>query len=155
MQKESEGIEGGGFGMIETLEKALVKLQRLQRLPDGYTDVTTGRFASLKRWIKRKLLGNFQRAYVDVLSRQQSAFNQEALAALSELAECCATLDSIWAAKPKSRAESTRPAESPKLVRELLEELAETRRWCATLEERIERLERDRSPDSALPMEIP
>jgi hypothetical protein len=80
--------------MLEALQTALVELHRLQRLPDHYADVTQGRFASLKRWIKRKLLGNFQRAYVDVLSRQQSAFNQETLTALSELAECLAMLQS-------------------------------------------------------------
>src|SRR5207244_2785670 len=43
--------------------------------------------------IKRKLLGNFKHAYVDVLSRQQSAFNTQLLSAVRELAECCATLD--------------------------------------------------------------
>ena len=154
MEMEFEQIEGAGFP-IDTLQTALVKLQRLQRLPDKYTDVTTGRFASLKRWIKRKLLGNFQRAYVDVLSRQQSAFNQEVLSALSELAECCTTLENIGAARQKIRVQSTRPADSPELVRDLLEELAETRRWCAILEERIERLEPDRLPAAALPMEIP
>jgi O-antigen biosynthesis protein len=154
MEKELEQIEGAGFG-IESLQTALVKLQRLQRLPDEYTDATTGRFASLKRWIKRKLLGNFQRAYVDVLSRQQSAFNQEVLAALSELADCCATFESIGASSEKRCAESTRAADSPEFVRDLLEELTETRRWCAILEERIERLERDRSGAAALSMEIP
>ena len=41
----------------------------------------------LKRWIKRKLLHNFQTAYVDVLSRQQSAFNRHIINALAELAD--------------------------------------------------------------------
>ncbi len=43
--------------------------------------------------IKRKLLGNFKQAYVDVLSRQQSACNARLLEAVQELTECCATLD--------------------------------------------------------------
>jgi glycosyltransferase involved in cell wall biosynthesis len=79
--------------LLETVQAALVRADRLQRLPTTYTDITEGWFASCKRWIKRKLLGNFKRAYVDVLSRQQSAFNQEVVRALHELAECCATLD--------------------------------------------------------------
>jgi len=66
---------------------------RLQRLPDNYLDVTEGWFARGKRWIKRKLLGNFKHAYVDVLSRQQSAVNSQVVTALRELTECCATLD--------------------------------------------------------------
>src|SRR5207253_4890459 len=52
-----------------------------------YVDVSLGRFARLKRWIKRKLLHNFQTAYVDVLSRQQSAFNRHIINALAELAD--------------------------------------------------------------------
>jgi len=78
---------------LETVQGALVEADRLQRLPDDYTDVTEGTFAKLKRRIKRKLLGNFKHAYVDVLSRQQSAFNAQLLAAVRELSECCATLD--------------------------------------------------------------
>ena len=43
-----------------------------QRLPDDYVDVTQGWFARAKHWVKKTLLNNFKRAYVDVLSRQQS-----------------------------------------------------------------------------------
>jgi glycosyltransferase involved in cell wall biosynthesis len=78
---------------LEAAQAALVEADRLRRLPDDYTDVTEGAFAKLKRRIKRKLLGNFKHAYVDVLSRQQSAFNAQLLSAVRELAECCATLD--------------------------------------------------------------
>ncbi len=86
---------GGGCcePALEAAQAALVEADRLKRLPDDYTDVTEGSFAGLKRRIKRKLLGNFKHAYVDVLSRQQSAFNAELLSAVRELAECCATLD--------------------------------------------------------------
>src|SRR5262249_31352808 len=78
---------------LDTVQAALVEASRLQTLPDDYTDVTEGLFAALKRRVKRKLLGNFKNAYVDVVSRQQSAFNRRLLDAVGELAECCATLD--------------------------------------------------------------
>src|SRR5262249_58213375 len=78
---------------LEAAHTALVEADRLQQLPADYTDITEGLFAAWKRRVKRKLLGNFKHAYVDVLSRQQSAFNRHVLAALQELAECCATLD--------------------------------------------------------------
>jgi glycosyltransferase involved in cell wall biosynthesis len=74
---------------------ALVEANRCARLPDDYTDITEGRFAQWKRWIKRKLLGNFKHAYVDVMSRQQSRFNQQVLTALTELADYCATLEHV------------------------------------------------------------
>ncbi len=79
--------------LLAQAETALVEAQRLQRLPDNYTDVTLGWLAHCKRWIKRKLLGNFKYAYVDVLSHQQSAVNAQLVTAVRELTECCATLD--------------------------------------------------------------
>jgi len=79
--------------MLDEIRAALVGASRLQQLPDDYIDVTEGRLARWKRWIKRKLLGNFKHAYVDVLSRQQSRFNQQVLTALTELADYCATLE--------------------------------------------------------------
>ncbi len=78
---------------IDNIRSALMEAMTCQRLPDDYTDVTEGRFTKWKRWIKRKLLGNFKHAYVDVLSRQQSRFNQQILTALTELADYCATLE--------------------------------------------------------------
>ena len=78
--------------LLDQAETALVEAQRLQRLPDNYTDVSLGWLAGWKRWIKRKLLGNFKHAYVDVLSHQQSAVNAQLVTALRELTECCATL---------------------------------------------------------------
>jgi O-antigen biosynthesis protein len=74
------------------LMPALLAAQAAQRLPDGYTDVSEGRFGRLKLWLKRKLLHNFQHAYVNVLSRQQSVFNAQVLAALAELADIQAGL---------------------------------------------------------------
>ncbi len=116
--------------LLDTVQAALVEADRLQRLPDDYTDVTEGLFAAVKRRIKRKLLGNFKHAYVDVLSRQQSALNQQLLTALRELAECCATLDHV-----------RQPGTQAALVDRLGRELAEWKQRCAGLEERLARLE--------------
>jgi hypothetical protein len=74
------------------LEPALRAAAAAQQLPDGYADVSEGRLARVKRWLKRKLLHNFQHAYVDVLSRQQSAFNRLVLNALAELGDGQAAL---------------------------------------------------------------
>jgi glycosyltransferase involved in cell wall biosynthesis len=74
------------------LEPVMRAAAASQELPAGYSDVSEGRFARLKRWAKRKLLHNFQTAYVDVLSRQQSAFNRQVLTALAELGDGQASL---------------------------------------------------------------
>ena len=52
------------------MHASLAEAAGRQELPDDYTDVTEGFLSSLKRRLKRKLLGNFKHAYVDVLSRQ-------------------------------------------------------------------------------------
>jgi O-antigen biosynthesis protein len=127
------GEETGCSGpLLDNVQAALAEAQRRQRLPDDYLDVTEGFLADAKRWAKRKLLQNFKRAYVDVLSRQQSAFNGHVLTALHELAECCALLD---------HARGTEPAA---LLQRLSDELAASRRQCAELERRLARLERRR-----------
>src|SRR5262249_13625927 len=77
-----EGDRGTCSPVLAEVQTALAEAARRQQLPEGYTDVTSGRFAAFKRWVKQKLLNNFKRAYVDVLSRQQSAFNRQTLAAL-------------------------------------------------------------------------
>jgi glycosyltransferase involved in cell wall biosynthesis len=87
------GAAGCTASLLEATQAALVEAQQRRTLPDDYLDVTEGRLARWKRWIKRKLLGNFKRGYVDVLSRQQSEVNRQLLTALQHLAECCATLD--------------------------------------------------------------
>jgi hypothetical protein len=134
------GAKGAGCcgPLLEEVQAALVEANRCQRLPDDYTDVTEGVLAAWKRRIKRKLLGNFKHAYVDVLSRQQSAFNRSVLAALHELAECCATLDHASAAGPRAAPEAGPTAAA---VRELADRLAESQQRCAILEERLARLE--------------
>ncbi len=79
--------------LMDHVQDDIHEAEELQKLPDDYLDVTQGMLAKLKRRIKNKLLNNFKVAYVDVLSRQQSAFNQQILNVVKELAECCAMLD--------------------------------------------------------------
>jgi glycosyltransferase involved in cell wall biosynthesis len=93
--------------LLDAVQAALAEAERRHRLPDDYLDVTEGLLATWKRRLKRKLLGNFKHAYVDVLSRQQSAFNHHSLAAMQELAEYCATLDhALRVERDKRRADS-------------------------------------------------
>jgi glycosyltransferase involved in cell wall biosynthesis len=108
--------ESWSGSLVEMVRAALAEASRCQRLPDDYTDVTEGCFARLKRWIKRKMLGNFKHAYVDVLSRQQSRFNQQVLTALTELADYCGTLEHAAKAKHEIRnpkSETNSKAEQP------------------------------------------
>jgi glycosyltransferase involved in cell wall biosynthesis len=93
LQSSAEKPSSCAFPFLEEVGKVLADAQRLQQLPDDYVDVTEGWLAGWKRWIKRKLLGNFKHAYVDVLSRQQSHLNQHMVCIVQNLAECCATLD--------------------------------------------------------------
>jgi hypothetical protein len=74
------------------LEPALRAALAAHELPAGYADVSDGRLSRLKRWVKHKLLHNFKTGYVDVLSRQQSAFNRQVLTALAELGDGQSTL---------------------------------------------------------------
>jgi O-antigen biosynthesis protein len=78
---------------LQTVRAALADAEARQQLPDNYADITQGLLASWKKWIKAKLLGNFKHAYVDVLSRQQSAFNRQIVLAMQELSDCYAMLD--------------------------------------------------------------
>src|SRR5439155_7334428 len=86
-------LSDGCLGILDEVQAALAEANRLQKLPEDYTDITQGVLTGLKRRLKKKLLGNFKTAYVDVLSRQQSACNRQLLEAVQALAECCATLD--------------------------------------------------------------
>jgi glycosyltransferase involved in cell wall biosynthesis len=72
---------------------AVCDAEKSQTLPTDYLDVTEGWFARVKRWLKRKLLFNFKRGYVDVISRQQSDVNRRLVEAVRQLAECCRSLD--------------------------------------------------------------
>lgn len=92
----ASATESLGTGpLLDTAQEALAQAYRLQRLPDDYLDVTEGRCARLKRWLKCKLLGNFKKGYVDVLSRQQSEVNGQLIAAVQELSQSCAALDHL------------------------------------------------------------
>lgn len=73
--------------LSDRLRSLLAGADGTRQLPDGYVDVTLGRFARVKRWVKQKLLHNFKTGYVDVLARQQSEFNRLVLASLAELSD--------------------------------------------------------------------
>src|SRR5207247_1089908 len=79
--KEPAEADGGQCcsSLLANVQSLLARADRHQQLPEDYTDITEGLLASWKRRLKRKLLGNFKLAYVDVLSRQQSEFNQSIL----------------------------------------------------------------------------
>jgi hypothetical protein len=134
---------------MQAVQAALVEAEQLHELPADYTDITQGWLASWKRRIKAKLLNNFKRAYVDVLARQQSAFNRHVLHAVQELAECCATLAHAEQSSAKPASDGFSPSEDSEgnavgslpRNRELIDELAENRRQIAALERRLARLE--------------
>jgi O-antigen biosynthesis protein len=79
--------------LLAEVQAALAEADRARSLPDSYSDVSTGALAGIKAAVKQKLLGNFKKAYVDVLSRQQSDYNGRLIAAVQALAELCATQD--------------------------------------------------------------
>ncbi|MFO0964766.1 MAG: glycosyltransferase [Gemmataceae bacterium] len=89
LKVETAAEETTELGYLTLARQALAAAHEAQRLPDDYVDVTEGWFARLKRWLKRKLLGNFKRAYVDVLSRQQSAVNRRLVDAVRQLTSAC------------------------------------------------------------------
>jgi glycosyltransferase involved in cell wall biosynthesis len=99
--------------LLGTMQQELEEADRLQSLPEDYLDVTQGALARLKRRIKQTLLHNFKVSYVDVLSRQQSAFNRQILSVVQELAECCALLDhavqQLQQQRPRRRQKRKRP----------------------------------------------
>lgn len=78
---------------LEMAQQALAEAHAQQKLPDDYVDVTEGWFRRVKRWLKQKVLSNFRRAYVDVLSRQQSQVNENLVQAVLQLTQHCATLE--------------------------------------------------------------
>lgn len=161
-------VEGSGSAaagcctpLLDSARAALAEAEERHRLPDDYTDVTEGLFASWKRRIKAKLLGNFKRAYVDVLARQQSAVNRQLLTALHELAETCALLDQAHAAgraEPAALAGQVAQAlaagktdDLAVLVQRVAQGWAESRRHVAALEERLARLEERLNPREEVP----
>lgn len=100
-------------GYLRIAQEALAAALPLRRLPDDYVDVTEGWFSRLKRWLKAKILGNFRRSYVDVLSRQQSQVNQHLIQAVAQLSRCCATLDHALRAMERRVAELEESHSSP------------------------------------------
>ena len=118
--------------------------------------MTEGFLASWKRRVKRKLLYNFKHAYVDVLSRQQSAFNRAVLAALADLVESCTTMDHAiaesGARSPEPGATESGPARSAlhAVCESLAQRLLASEERCGLLEERLARLEAQRLEPQAV-----
>jgi glycosyltransferase involved in cell wall biosynthesis len=127
------------------LEPALRSVAAYQELPTGYADVSDGRFARLKRWVKHKILHNFQTAYVDVLSRQQSAFNGQVVTALAELGDGQAALAHAVAVQP--------PRSDLADGDDLRVELRRLRRQNRRLHRRLTRMEASLPPDRPLQSE--
>jgi hypothetical protein len=127
-----------GEPFLAAVHAALTAAHGLKTLPDDYRDVTQGFLASWKRRVKQKLLNNFRRAYVDVLSRQQSAFNDQVLLALAQLADCCAVLGQSASANAEVRRLRAR-------LRQCRREQKSLRRRLAALEQQLGALP-DRTP---------
>lgn len=79
--------------ILQSARSALSHAKRIEKLPDDYVDVSEGKLAGLKRSLKRKLLNNFRKAYVDVAFRQQSDLNEKLIAVMSLLLETVSTQD--------------------------------------------------------------
>jgi Arc/MetJ-type ribon-helix-helix transcriptional regulator len=153
----SEDAVAGSCGpLLQAAGAALAEADRRQELPDDYVDVTEGRLSGIKRQIKQKLLGNFKHAYVDVLSRRQSAFNRAMLEAVQEALECCALLDhavsastprglerltETWSLTIERAVASGRAHEVSDIIKDLLQEVAASRFRQDLLESRIATLE--------------
>ncbi len=154
---------------LESVQTALAHADRKRQLPDDYADVTEGCLKHWKHEIKHKLLGNFKRTYVDVLSRQQSEFNRHVLEALQELTELVGGLQQprergtaeqsaasmidlasvvskenpgFLAASIEAAVRAGRADEMALLLQDLLEELVQSRQRHADLEARLDRVEK-------------
>ncbi len=88
-----QAISGGEvLELIDLARQSLVLAHEQAKLPDEYVDITEGSFAPLKKWVKRKILHNFRKAYVDVISRQQSRFNEQVMKVLQQLMDSLTTI---------------------------------------------------------------
>lgn len=120
-----------GEPFVTMAQKILAEAHGLKALPTDYADVTQGFMARWKRLLKQKVLNNFRRAYIDVLSRQQSAFNERVLTALAQLADCCSALG-----------HASRQSDGPAAMARLQEQLRKVRRRERRLQKHVEALER-------------
>jgi hypothetical protein len=118
---------------------ALADGARMAQLPVGYREVSAGRLAWLKRWIKTRLLGGFQRGYVDVLSRQQSAMNRHLITAIAELG---ILTERLAAAKVHQTAEPS-PGSMPD-IEQITAQLSDVRASIREMNSRLAELETTR-----------
>jgi hypothetical protein len=122
---------------FDSIRSALSEAEIAAELPAGYADVSEGALAVWKHKIKRKLLHQFQTAYVDVLSRQQTAFNRAVLAVVQELVESNAMLERSLV---YDSAEPAPPGNLEEQVRLLGAGVSETTARLIDLEQRLSRL---------------
>jgi len=123
--------------LLDRLREALAEAERLQDLPDNYTDVTTGSLAKIKQRVKQKLLHQFKTAYVDVLSRQQTDWNRQMLTVVQELAECVTLLEHTAVVGSAGDPAS----DLARLITRLQRGVRNAVDRIETLEERVQRLE--------------
>ena len=102
-----------GDMFLQAAQAALRLAFEQQRLPRDYVDVTEGALAPLKRFLKSKLLHNFRKAYVDVLSRQQSEVNEALVTALCHLLDGYTVLSQRVQELTASSSQRRRPARPP------------------------------------------
>jgi len=94
-EAQQSGLGQHSLGpLLQSARSALSQAKKLESLPEDYVDVSEGRLAGIKRSLKRKLLNNFRKAYVDVAFRQQSALNEKLIAVMSLLIETVSSQDS-------------------------------------------------------------
>jgi hypothetical protein len=156
VQDADAPVAGNCGPALQAASASIARADQRHALPDTYTDVTEGRLAGLKRRIKQKLLGNFKNAYVDVLSRQQTAFNRSLVQAVQETLECCTLLNHAvgssaprglqklteeWSQTIESAVASGRTHEISDIIKDLLQEVAAGRARQNSLETRVALLE--------------
>lgn len=79
--------------VLQSARASIAQAKRMEQLPSDYLDVCEGMLAGLKHALKRKLLNNFRKAYVDVAFRQQSALNEKLIAVMSLMLETLSAQD--------------------------------------------------------------
>jgi hypothetical protein len=135
-----------GEPFVTDAQRILAEAHAMKALPLDYADVTQGFMARWKRLLKQKLLNNFRRAYVDVLSRQQSAFNERILTAVAQVTDCCAALDHglVQTRAPREAAQLTaRLRKARRRERRLLQRVAALEKRLIHMERAVEETQRE------------
>jgi O-antigen biosynthesis protein len=114
VQQAAGSVDLPGDDFLQAAQAAVRQAHERGQLPQDYIDVTEGALAAVKRFLKRKLLHNFRKAYVDVMSRQQSEVNEALVTALCHLLDGYTVLSrkvaDLEAARSRPRRRSARQA---------------------------------------------